>query len=103
MKRTPLKIGKKTIAHKKACRDFLEWFKEEHDYLYCEICDRSDRQYSAHHIMNAAKFSHHPNFHDHANIICLCFQCHSKIERHELECEKERLIEERKLNELFMK
>jgi 5-methylcytosine-specific restriction endonuclease McrA len=97
-----MRAGKKTIAHKKACRDYKERFYLRHGYYFCENCNRSDKAYSVHHIYRASRWSFHKEFHNALNMMLLCYKCHDKFDNgNEMTAEFQQLQQERGLYKLF--
>lgn len=68
---------------RKAKQEFLEDFKEEHGYHYCEKCKRSDRRLSCSHIVSVdqcQKAGKSEIAYDKNNLELLCLKCHAKVE-----------------------
>lgn len=74
---------------------------DTHGYAFCEVCGRSDRPTSVHHIYYASKFPKHKNLHNFRNLILVCIPCHKAFHSGEYKIQFTRLEEERGLKELF--
>lgn len=109
MFKKPKKKKKANTAaiHKKACRDYMKKFADEHDgRVYCEIpgCPNPNKSFpphSPHHIMSAARNPKHPELHNDLNLILLCHDHHTALEENRLPELHELLVKERGLKELF--
>lgn len=88
--------------HRYACRMYKENFIEEHSYVFCQNCSRSDQyRYSVHHIYTAARYPKHVYLHNPKNLILLCEECHARFHAGELKEEYNKLEADRGLKELF--
>jgi len=86
--------------HIAANKRYKEDFVDEHGYLFCEHCTRSDSfRYSVHHIVFASELPKHKELHNKRNQILLCESCHDEFHRHKKI--RDKLVMKRKLEELF--
>lgn len=70
---------------KKAKRQFLEDFRDEHGYHYCEHCKRSDKKLSCSHIVSVDQCQKAGKCEvawDTYNLLLLCLVCHANDELH---------------------
>ncbi len=97
----PKKMSPSTIKHHNACREYRTAFLKENDYLYCEICKRSDSiRYETHHIVYASEAPKHKELHNFKNLIVLCIKCHNDFHGKKREIRKDIVIK-RGLEKLF--
>ena len=85
---------------KKNRGEIVEDLIDEHGYLFCQMCGKSNAfQFHCHHIMSRGKFPKHPLLHDKKNLIIVCNVCHDRCH---FEPEyNERTIKQRRLDEYF--
>ena len=74
--------------------------KEEFGYLFCEHCGTNETyQWEMHHLIYRSEKPLHDNLHDKRNLINLCMKCHNWF--HKNKSNRNEIVAERKLNELF--
>jgi hypothetical protein len=98
-------IGRKSKTaeiHSAECRKFRTKFRKEHDFDFCEHCGTAiSPRFETHHIIFASEAYKHKELHNHKNLIYLCIGCHNEFHKHKIL--RNKLVEERGLNELFGK
>lgn len=86
---------------KKRYREYLEEKGFNPEMTGCEICkDRNAMVYDLHHIIWRSEMPNHSKLHDPRNIIYVCRSCHMYLHRNK-RVAREKLVRERKLEELF--
>lgn len=101
------RAGKRTRAHKAACKRYREKMWLDNDgHVFCESknCDDPNTNFpphSVHHIMSAGLWPSHEHLHDDVNLIMLCYACHREFDDNKRKDEHEELVEERGLLTLF--
>ena len=84
----------------KKVRQYEEDFRDEHGYIYCEHCMRSQSfAFSVHHIIFKSQFPKHKELDNKLNLQMLCSVCHKFA--HSKKDFNANLIKERKLYDLF--
>ena len=68
-------------------------------YAHCQKCGSSDMKLDCHHIVYQSEMPKHKNLHHLNNLIILCRDCHNLM--HEVKSNRDYLIAERNLTELF--
>jgi hypothetical protein len=69
-------------------------------YLFCERCKTNETyQWEMHHLVYRSEKPYHENLHDKRNLINLCMKCHNWF--HKNKSNRNDIVEERKLYELF--
>lgn len=72
----------------------------DYGFLFCEKCKTTNTyQWEMHHVIFRSEKPLHPNLHDKRNLINLCIPCHNWF--HKVKSNRNALVEERKLYELF--
>lgn len=72
----------------------------EHGYLFCEKCKTNETyQWEMHHIVFRSEKPLHEHLHNKNNLINLCMKCHNWY--HKEKSNRNSLVEDRKLYELF--
>lgn len=118
LKRTPLKLSKKSIDKMKAKAkkppkktafqiEFEKQSKKVKDsvikekgVLCCEKCTATHSiQFSVHHIVFRSEKPKHPELNNVRNLIYLCFDCHEGY--HKAKKSRNELVSERNLTDLF--
>jgi hypothetical protein len=96
----PAKKDTNTNLHLSACRKYRVNFRKNNDYDFCEYCGTSSSlRFETHHIVYASEAPKHKELHNFKNLIYLCIQCHNNF--HSAKYTRNKLVEERGLNELF--
>lgn len=73
---------------------------EAHGFLFCEKCNRSDGStWETHHIIYRSEKPKHQFLNDKRNLIHVCINCHNWF--HKNKGNRDLIVMERKLNELF--
>ena len=81
-------------------KKYEEDFKDEHGYIYCEICKTNNSfAFSTHHIVFKSEHRKHPEINNKKNLIMVCANCHKKL--HDKKELNNKLKEERGLYELY--
>lgn len=91
--------------HSQACKDYKEWFIDLNTFGFCEICTRSDKPLTVHHIYMASLYPKHSELHNPENLILVCTYidgCHEKFHAQSIPETFNKLEEERDLKELFI-
>lgn len=78
---------------------FKQSIIDEYGYLVCQNCHKSNRAFHVHHIIFRSEKPSHEYLHDHRNFILVCVECHNWF--HDKKGNRNKLVEERRLNELF--
>jgi ribosomal protein S14 len=92
--------SKTTGEHLSACRRYRTYFRKNNDYDYCERCGTSNSlKFETHHIVYASEAPKHKELHNFKNLIYVCIGCHNELHKHKIL--RNKLVEERGLNELF--
>jgi|TARA_Y100000310_G_scaffold125845_1_gene124587 predicted HNH restriction endonuclease len=88
--------------HASACTKYKKDFIKKHEYLFCEFCTvnaNGTPRFETHHIVYASEAPNHENLHHKRNLILLCCRCHKYF--HASKKNRDTLVKERKLEELF--
>ena len=101
------KISKKSNKHIIWTKEFIKTCKilckkliNQKWYLYCEECGTTNSlKFENHHLIYRSEKPKHEYLHDIRNILYLCIQCHNEFHKHK--SKRNKIVEERKLNELF--
>jgi hypothetical protein len=72
---------------------------ENHGYLFCEVCGKTNTRFEAHHIIFRSEKPRHEYLHDKKNIINLCVPCHNWF--HSKKGNRNELVKKRELHLLF--
>lgn len=81
-------------------KKYIKEFLETNGYVYCELCGLSNSLgFSVHHIIFRSELGKKQDMHNKLNLILLCYDCHNNFHTHKQL--RNRLVEKRKLNELF--
>jgi hypothetical protein len=72
---------------------------ENHGYLFCEVCGKTNTRFEAHHIIYRSEKPKHEYLHDKRNIINLCVPCHNWF--HSKKANRNELVKKRELHLLF--
>ena len=81
-------------------KQFEEDFKDEHGYIYCELCNINQSfAFSTHHIVFKSEYGKHPEINNKNNLILVCADCHKKL--HDKKELNNQLKKERDLYEMF--
>lgn len=72
----------------------------EYGYIFCQNCGTSKSfKFEVHHIIFRSEKPNHPEIHNKLNLLIVCRSCHNNFHgKKEL---RNRLVESRKLKELF--
>jgi 5-methylcytosine-specific restriction endonuclease McrA len=91
---------------KKETKGHLLWKKleinrmvDEKGYAYCQRCFKGGRFLDCHHLVYQSEAPKHQHLNNPRNLIILCRDCHSYM--HQAKSNRDYLIEERNLTELF--
>lgn len=88
------------MSYKKNRKELIDQMLEEHGYLFCEHCGKSQSfKFHVHHIMFRSENPSHPELHNKRNLIIVSDDCHKLF--HDNKSMRDSLIEERNLVELF--
>ena len=89
-----------TGKHLSACRRYRTFFRKNNDYDFCERCKiSSSPKFETHHIVFSSEAPEHKELHNFKNLIYLCIACHNELHKHKIL--RNKLVEDRELNDLF--
>jgi arginine/lysine/ornithine decarboxylase len=94
------KINHKQRLFMKQCKILDEQIINDIWYIYCQSCWVSvSAKFEHHHIVYRSEKPRHKYLHDLRNIILCCMECHNNF--HKSKWNRNELVKERKLHELF--
>jgi len=84
----------------KVCKELDKKIEDKYGYLCCENCwTTNSLRFEHHHIIYRSEKPKHKELHNIKNILYLCIKCHNEFHKHKWK--RNKIVEERKLNELF--
>lgn len=99
-----MKDPQKLVKNRK---ELVEEMIDKYGYIFCQKCGFRDcgRNFEVHHIIFRSEAPKHPRLHDKINLIIVSDFCHKEAwnSYHKKKDERNNLIKERKLNEVFGK
>ena len=90
----------KDFQFQKTCKELDKKLLEKQGYLSCECCwVVNSIKYEHHHLVFRSEKPKHEHLHNIKNILYCCIVCHNDFHKHK--SKRNKIVEDRKLNELF--
>lgn len=86
-------------VYKKSAKAYRQKMLDEHGYLFCERCGKTNARFETHHIFYRSEAPNHPNLHDHCNLIRVCVPCHNHY--HKSRENRAEIVARRGLEKIF--
>lgn len=91
------------MSYEQNRKKVIDKMTDQYGYLFCENCKRSAgfRNLHVHHIFFRSEVPNHPSLHHPLNLLIVCDECHNDFHSGNKHEKRAKIVEERKLNNLF--